>query len=56
VRTVGNVQLGEDVRDVVADRLVDLGDSPDATYLADPRWPVVVDTARDALKALGARP
>jgi len=32
-----------------------LGDSPDANYLADPRWPAVVDTARDALEAFGAR-
>jgi hypothetical protein len=32
--------------------LEDLGDSPDAVYLADPRWPCVVHAARAALDAM----
>lgn len=39
--------------EVVLGPLIDsLGNSPDATYLADPRWPVVVSTAREALTTL----
>lgn len=31
----------------------DLGDAPDARYLADPRWPLVIARARDVLAVLG---
>lgn len=32
----------------------DLGDRPDADYLADPRWQLVVKSAREALEAMEA--
>ena len=56
--SIGPVLHPEDVGplerlEVVLGPLIDsLGDSPDATYLADPRWPVVVSTAREALITL----
>jgi len=34
--------------------LLDLGDSPDEDYIADPRWPVVVSAARSALTTMQA--
>lgn len=32
----------------------DLGDAPDEVYLADPRWPAVIQAAADALAAMEA--
>ena len=58
---VGSVLFPEDVDylrrvDAVLGPLIDqLGRSPDAEYLADPRWDLVVDAAAEALSHLARR-
>lgn len=39
---------------VLGELMRELGDSPDGVYLADPRWPEVIDAARLALEVMRA--
>lgn len=43
-----------DLEQALGPMLHDLGDRPDAHYLADPRWPAVVHAAKAALGVLQA--
>jgi hypothetical protein len=57
-RTIGTVLYEDEVpafrtlESSLGPLLEELGDSPDETYLTDPRWPAVVRSAKRALEAM----